>query len=180
MWEAEEAPRHQQTQNWGRRAWHGTHQDPQPLPYGALEHWSQRHPPRPHPRGPWPTAPIRCWGNPTGHYPELERAGRVRRWHPCLWEPQQPQPQARLGLTCESRRNACACCRADENSGLCCAPAWKRQRRRGRYKPARLNCFPGDPGTSCRHWETGANPPEPQALPLLLTSQEDVMEKQRR
>lgn len=35
--------------------------------------------------------------------------------------PELPGPR----VTCEIRRNSCAFCRPDENSGLCCAPAWR-------------------------------------------------------
>lgn len=36
-------------------------------------------------------------------------------------------PSQPPGFTCEIRRNSCAFCRQDENSGLWCAPAWKKE-----------------------------------------------------
>lgn len=65
---------------------------------------------------PWPTPPI-C----NRAHSEQEMAEGRRE--PYLWE-----ARAGLGLTCEIRRYSCAFCRHDQNSGLCCAPAWKREK----------------------------------------------------
>lgn len=79
-----------------------------------LGHQHRRNPPPG--STPWPTPPI-C----NRAHSEQEMAEGRRE--PYLWE-----ARAGLGLTCEIRRYSCAFCRHDQNSGLCCAPAWKREK----------------------------------------------------
>lgn len=86
-----------------------------------LSHQCLREPSKHHPHGPLPIAPPIA-----GKYKQvplkLEKAGWKGKPLPLGGLSQPP------GFTCEIRRNSCAFCRQDENSGLWCAPAWKRKR----------------------------------------------------
>lgn len=93
--------------------------------------------------------------------PSTIRHTLSRRWQRGGGEPHLWEACAGLGLTCEIRRYSCAFCRQDQNSGLCCAPAWKGEK--GLRCSAAYVCMVAGPWmllvTPSHPREPGANPP---------------------
>lgn len=124
-----------------------------------LRHQHQREPPKAAPPGPLPPSTI-------GHT-------LSRRWQRGVGEPHLWEARPGLGLTCEIRRYSCAFCRQDQNSGLCCASAWKREK--GLRCSAAYVCVVAGPWmllvTPSHPREPGANTPKSWWARVLPPSQ---------